>query len=63
MQRTMTDFFFGLGHIIQWTLQFIVAANWTIPVIIIAVLLFGMAYWLYTQTVLTRRAKERNEFI
>jgi hypothetical protein len=59
----MTDFFFGIGHFIQWTLEFIVAANWAIPVAIICVLLFGMAYWLYTQTVLSRRAKERNEFI
>ncbi len=59
----MTDFFFGLGHFTQWTFQVLVAANWAVPVVIIAVLLFGMAYWLYTQTVLTRRAKERNDFI
>ena len=59
----MTEFFFGIGHFIQWTLEFIVAANWAIPVVIIAVLLFGMAFWLYTQTVLTRKAKERDGFI
>ncbi len=59
----MTDFFFAIGHFIQWTLQFIVAAEWAIPVVIIAVLLFGMAFWLYTQTVLTRKAKERDGFI
>ncbi len=59
----MTDFFFGIGHFIQWTLEFIAAAKWTIPVVIIAVLLFGMAYWLYMQTVLTRRSKERDGFI
>jgi hypothetical protein len=61
--RTMTDFFFSLGHFFQWTFTFIVKLNWAIPVVIIAALLFGMAFWLYTQTVLTRRAKERNEFI
>lgn len=59
----MTDFFFAIGHFIQWTLEFIVAANWIIPVVIIAVILFGMAYWLYSQTVYSRRAKENDEFI
>lgn len=59
----MTNVFFGIGHFIQWTLQFIVAAEWTIPVVFIAVLLFGMAFWLYTQTVYTRKAKERDGFI
>lgn len=59
----MTDFFFAIGHFTQWTLEFIAAAKWSIPVVIIAVLLFGMAYWLYTQTVLSRKAKERDGFI
>ncbi|HQV37728.1 MAG: hypothetical protein IPO60_02865 [Flavobacteriales bacterium] len=59
----MTNFFFGLGHFLQWTFEFIVAANWTIPVLFIAVLLFGMAFWLRTQTVLSRKAKDRDAFI
>lgn len=59
----MTNFFFGIGHFLQWSFQFIVAANWIIPVIFIAILLFGMAYWLWTQTVLTRKAKDRDAFI
>lgn len=59
----MTNFFFAIGHFCQWSFQFIVAAKWTIPVVFIAVLLFGMAYWLWTQTVLTRKAKDRDAFI
>lgn len=59
----MTNFFFAIGHFMQWAFQFIVMANWIIPVIFIAVLLFGMAYWLWTQTVLTRKAKDRDAFI
>ncbi len=59
----MTNFFFGLGHFLQWTFEFIEAANWTIPVLFIAVLLFGMAFWLRTQLALTRKAKDRDAFI
>ena len=59
----MTNFFFAIGHFLQWTFQFIVAAKWIFPVIFIAVLLFGMAYWLRTQVVLSRKAKDRDAFI
>ena len=55
--------FFGIGHFLQATFEIIVGFGWTIPVIFIAVLLFGMAYWLYTQTVFTRKSKERGGFI
>lgn len=59
----MESFFFGIGHFLQATFRFLVQLNWVIPVIFIAVLVFGMAYWLYTQTVLTRKAKDRGDFI
>ncbi|MBK9420532.1 MAG: hypothetical protein IPN44_05700 [Flavobacteriales bacterium] len=59
----MESVFFAIGHFIQATLGIIVALGWITPVIFIAVLLFGMAYWLYTQTVLTRKAKDRGDFI
>ena len=59
----MTNIFFAIGHFLQWTFSFLAAAKWTIPVLIIAVLLFGMGFWLWTQTVLTRKAKDRDAFI
>jgi uncharacterized membrane protein len=59
----MTDFFFAIGRFFEWILDILVIAEWTIPVAIIAVLLFGMAYWLRTQRMLTRKAKERGDFI
>ncbi len=59
----MTNFFFAIGRFTEWILQIVVIANWIIPVVIMVVLLFGMGYWLWTQTVLTRKAKERDEFI
>ncbi len=59
----MTDFFFAIGHFIQWTLGILEAARWSIPVMIIVVLLFGMAYWLSIQRSLTRKAKDRGDFI
>jgi hypothetical protein len=59
----MTKFFFTIGQFIQWVLEAWVAAKWVVPIIIIAVLLFGMGFWLWTQTKLSARAKERDEFI
>ncbi len=59
----MTQFFFTIGRFVQWILEAWVAAKWVIPIIIIAVLLFGMAFWLRTQVKLSARAKERDEFI
>ncbi|MEO7081969.1 MAG: hypothetical protein ABIY71_10600 [Flavobacteriales bacterium] len=59
----MTDFFFAIGHFFEWILQIVVIGEWIIPAVITVVLLFGMAYWLWTQTVLSRKAKERDGFI
>jgi len=59
----MTDIFFAIGHFTEWALGLLVLANWVIPAVITVVLLLGMAYWLWTQTVLTRKAKERDGFI
>ena len=59
----MESVFFGIGHFLQATFEILVKLNWVVPVTFIAVLLFGMAYWLYTQTVLTRKAKDRGDFI
>ena len=59
----MESVFFGIGHFLQATFQIIVMLDWIMPVTFISVLLFGMAYWLYTQTVLTRKSKERGGFI
>ncbi len=61
--QPMTDFFFAIGHFIQWTLGIIEVAQWSIPVVIIVVLLSGMAYWLSIQRSLTRKAKDRGDFI
>ena len=59
----MTDFFFAIGHFFDWILQIVVLGTWIIPALIAVVLGIGMAYWLWTQTVLSRKAKERDEFI
>ena len=59
----MTKIFFTIGQFIQWVLEAWVAAKWIIPVFFIGVLLFGMGFWLWTQTKLSARAKERDEFI
>ncbi|MBX2981299.1 MAG: hypothetical protein WBB32_14110 [Flavobacteriales bacterium] len=59
----MTDIFFAIGHFFEWILEILVIAKWTIPAVITVILVFGMAFWLWTQTVLTRKAKERDEFI
>lgn len=59
----MTDIFFAIGHFVETALGLLVMANWVIPAVITVVLLIGMAYWLWMQTVLTRKAKERDGFI
>ena len=59
----MTEIFFAIGRFLEWALGFLALANWASPVVVTVVLLFGMAYWLWTQTVLTRKAKERDGFI
>lgn len=59
----MTDIFFAIGQFTEWALGLLVLANWVIPAVITVVLMLGMAYWLWTQTVLTRKAKERDGFI
>lgn len=60
---TSTSVFFGIGHFVQWVLEAWEAAKWTAPVVIIAVLLFGMGYWLAKERTYTRKAKERGDFI
>jgi hypothetical protein len=59
----MNSIQYTVGQFIQWTLEILVAAKWILPIVIIVVLLFGMAFWLRTQTKLSERAKERDEFI
>ncbi len=58
-----TNIFYGIGQFIEWILGVISAPGWAIPVVITAVLIFGMVYWLWAETRYTRRAKERDEFI
>lgn len=60
---TSKDIFFAIGHFMQWSLGIISASKWAIPIAIIAVLLFGMLYWLYSEKRYTRRAKEKGGFI
>jgi hypothetical protein len=59
----MESFFFGIGHFAQATFQILVMMGWAAPTVFIVVMLFGMAFWLRTQTVLSRKAKERGDFI
>ncbi|MCB0772316.1 MAG: hypothetical protein KJZ58_06355 [Flavobacteriales bacterium] len=59
----MTDFFFAIGHFMQWVLSLWPTAGWGIPVTFIALIMVGMTYWLSIQRSLTRKAKERNGFI
>lgn len=59
----MNSAVYGFAHFIQWCLELLVAVK-LIPVIIgVAIIVFGMAFWLRTQVVLSRKAKEKNEFI
>lgn len=47
----------------QWSFGIISRPEWGLPIAFIAVILFGMAYWLVWEKRFARRAKERNEFI
>lgn len=58
-----TDIFFAIGHFLEWSFGIISTPEWGLPIAFIAVIMFGMAYWLVWEKRLTRRAKERNEFI
>lgn len=58
-----TDIFFAIGHFLEWSFGIISKAEWSLPVIFIAVIMFGMVYWLSWEKRLTRRAKERDGFI
>lgn len=61
---TMTDFWFGFGHIAQKLLGwFITPWGWGPVTIFTIVMALGSIYWLMLQSRYNRRAKEKGEHI
>lgn len=58
-----TTIFYAIGHFLQWSFGIISTPQWALPIAFIAVILFGMVYWLSWEKRFTRRAKERDGFI
>jgi len=60
---TMTDFWFGFGHGMQWLLDGLVALGWLPVTVFTIVMAIGAIYWMMLQGRYNRRAKEKGEHI
>lgn len=60
----MNHVWYGIGHFLQKTFNWLLVSFGWAPVVVFSVLLFiGVLYWLNLQAKYNRRAKERNEYI
>jgi hypothetical protein len=57
---TMTDFWFGFGHVMQWLLSALVKLDWLPVTFFTIVMAIGAIYWMMLQGRYNRQAREKN---